>query len=81
MTTRVVITGTGVPNVSPGRAGPGVAYRVETAERAVVISGDTRVCEEIATFAADADHHADEIRSAGYQGTIIVARDLTEARL
>lgn len=123
---------------------PAVAYRVETADGAVVISGDTRVCEEIATFAADADvlvhevfrrrvmaplaehlphlrhiadYHADseelgemagridvptlvlthlippprneadeasiadEIRSAGYQGTIIVARDLTEVQL
>jgi ribonuclease Z len=123
---------------------PAVAYRIETPDGAVVISGDTRVCEEVATLAADADvlvhevfrravmaplaehlphlHHiadyhadseelgamagriqvptlvlthlippprneadeasmADEVRGAGYQGAIIVARDLTKVSL
>jgi len=34
---------------------PAVAYRIETADGAVVISGDTRVCEEVEEFAAGAD--------------------------
>ena len=33
---------------------PAVAYRVETPDGAVVISGDTRVCEEVAALAKDA---------------------------
>jgi ribonuclease Z len=34
---------------------PSVAYRVDTADGAVVISGDTRVCDEVASLAAGAD--------------------------
>ncbi|MGH1488285.1 MAG: MBL fold metallo-hydrolase [Acidimicrobiales bacterium] len=34
---------------------PAVAYRVESAAGAVVISGDTRVCDEVAKLAAGAD--------------------------
>jgi len=34
---------------------PAVAYRVETPDGAVVISGDTRVCDEVATLAEGAD--------------------------
>lgn len=34
---------------------PAVAYRVETGDGVVVISGDTAVCDEVAALAADAD--------------------------
>jgi ribonuclease Z len=34
---------------------PAVAYRIETPDGVVVISGDTRVCDEVADLAADAD--------------------------
>lgn len=34
---------------------PAMAYRVETPDGVVVISGDTAACEEVAAFAADAD--------------------------
>lgn len=34
---------------------PAVAYRVETPDGVAVISGDTRVCEEVEKLAADAD--------------------------
>ena len=34
---------------------PAVAYRIETPTGVVVISGDTRVCDEVADLAADAD--------------------------
>ena len=34
---------------------PAVAYRVDTPDGAVVISGDTRVCDEMAALSVDAD--------------------------
>jgi ribonuclease Z len=34
---------------------PAVAYRVDTPDGAVVISGDTRVCDEVAALSVDAD--------------------------
>ncbi len=118
---------------------PAVAFKVTSDEGVVVISGDTRVCDEVAELAADADvlvhevirrkpienagygvilnYHAesvalgamaarirvpvlmlthlipapdtveqeqfyvDEIRAGGYQGRIIVGRDLSEISL
>ncbi len=124
---------------------PAVAYRVETPDGVVVISGDTIVCDEVAEFCAGADvvvheafrkdlvlefaahlphlrhvaeYHADtkqlgamaaevgiptlvlthlipalsaspdmeagfvdDLRSAGYQGELVIARDLTTVEL
>lgn len=115
---------------------PAVAYRVDTPDGAVVISGDTRACAEVAELAAGADvlihevirgevlrgssivgYHADsgelgklvaetnvpllvlthlipapessdderafvdEIRRGGYEGQVIVGRDLTRIEL
>lgn len=118
---------------------PALAFRISSAEGVVVISGDTRVCDEVAELAADADvlvhevirrkpiedagyasildYHAesvalgrmaaairvpvlmlthlipapdtvqqeqcyiDEIREGGYQGRIIVGRDLSQVNL
>ncbi len=49
---------------------PSVAYRVDTPEGSVVISGDTRTCDELATLAAGADVVIHEvIRSKAVSGS------------
>ena len=50
---------------------PAVAYRVETPDGAVVISGDTRVCDEVATISRGADVLVHEVfRNDIIQGLI-----------
>ena len=49
---------------------PAVAYRVDTPDGGIVISGDTRACDEIARFAAGAEIVVHEvIRSRAVQGS------------
>jgi ribonuclease Z len=49
---------------------PAVAYRVDTPDGSIVISGDTRACAEIAALAAGAEVVVHEvIRSGAVQGT------------
>ena len=49
---------------------PSVAYRVDTPDGAIVISGDTRACAEVATLAAGAEVVVHEvIRARAVQGT------------
>ena len=51
-------------------AQPSVAYRVDTPDASVVISGDTRTCAEISTLGADAEVVVHEvIRSGVVQGS------------
>jgi ribonuclease Z len=57
---------------------PAVAYRVDTPDGAVVISGDTRVCDEVAESSEGTNVLVHEIvRASGYDGEIVVSRDLT----
>lgn len=49
---------------------PAVAYRIETADGVIVVSGDTAACTEVAAFARDADVLVHEvIRSRLQSGT------------
>jgi len=49
---------------------PAVAYRIDTPDGGIVISGDTRACEEIATLATGAEVVVHEvIRSKAVQGS------------
>jgi mRNA degradation ribonuclease J1/J2 len=60
-----------------------VAYRVTTPDGSVVISGDTRVCQEVLTHLGpppqnevDEQGFSDDVRAGGYTGHVFVGRDL-----
>jgi ribonuclease Z len=63
-----------------GPARDAVAYRVDTPDAAVVVSGDTRVCAEIEDLARGADLlvHEQDLRSGGYTARTTVGRDLLD---
>lgn len=60
----------------PRPAGP---VPIVTPDGSVVISGDTRVCEEVFALASDAESEKFEsdVRAGGYEGPVTVGRDLT----
>jgi ribonuclease Z len=57
-----------------------VAYRIDTPDAAVVVSGDTRVCAEIEDLARGADLlvHEQNLHSGSCTGRITVGRDLLD---
>ena len=57
-----------------------VAYRIDTPDAAVIVSGDTRVCAEIDDLARGADLlvHEQDLRSGGYTARTTVGRDLLD---